>query len=141
MNFYIVDEMVIRDILWVIYAISLGTFGNILYRINNNLIIKPFWNRVLYGLMGVGFYVSGILYFTKDKPKLNIIVMLLIFVISYFVELFIEILEQRLPSLIDRIINKLLNDNYSLKTDIKSINEKLMGKQEEESNEKNSTRQ
>ena len=135
MSFFIVDEMIVRDILWVIYAISLGTFGNILYRINNNLVIKPFWNRVLYGLMGVGFYVGGILYFTKDKPKINIIVMLLIFVISYFVELFIEILEQRLPSLFDRIVNKLLNDNYSFNTDIKSINDNLMGKQEEEDNE------
>ena len=135
MSFYIVDEMIVSDILWVTYAISLGTFGNILYRINNNLVIKPFWIRVMYGLMGVGFYVSGILYFTKDKPKLNIIVMLLIFVISYFVELFIEILEQRLPSLFDRIVNKLLNDNYPFNTDIKSINDKLMGKQEEEDNE------
>ena len=135
MSFYIVDETTVRDILWVIYAISLGTFGNILYRINNNLVIKPFWNRVLYGLMGVAFYVSGILYFTKDEPRINIIVMLLIFVISYFVELFIEILEQRLPSLFDRIVNKLLNDNYSSNTDIKSINDKLMGKQEEEDNE------
>lgn len=135
MSFYIVDETIVRDILWVVYAISLGTFGNILYRINNNLVIKPFWKRVLYGLMGVGFYVSGILYFTKDEPKLNIIVMLLIFVISYFVELFIEILEQRLPSLFDRIVNKLLNDNYSFNNDMKSINEKLMGKQEEEDNE------
>ena len=135
MSFYIVDETIVREILWVVYAISLGTFGNILYRINNNLVIKPFWNRVLYGLMGVGFYVSGILYFTEDKPKINIIVMLLIFVISYFVELFIEILEQRLPSLFDRIINKLLNDNYSFNTDMKSINEKLMGKQEEEDKE------
>ena len=135
MSFYIVDEMIVSDILWVTYAISLGTFGNILYRINNNLVIKPFWIRVMYGLMGVGFYVSGILYFTKDKPKINIIVMLLIFVISYFVELFIEILEQRLPSLFDRIVNKLLNDNYSFNTDIKSINDNLMGKQEEEDNE------
>lgn len=135
MSFYIVDEMIVSDILWVIYAISLGTFGNILYRINNNFVIQPFWTRVMYGLMGVGFYVSGILYFTKDKPKLNIIVMLLIFVISYFVELFIEILEQRLPSLFDRIINKLLNDNYPFNTDIKSINDKLMGKQGEEDNE------
>ena len=135
MSFYIVDETTVRDILWVIYAISLGTFGNILYRINNNLVIQPFYIRMLYGLMGVGFYVSGILYFTKDKPKLNIIVMLLIFVISYFMELFIEILEQRLLSLFDRIINKLLNDNYSFNTDIKSINDKLMGKQEEEDND------
>ena len=135
MSFYIVDGMIVRDVIWVVYAIILGTFGNILYRINNNLVIKPFWNRVLYGLMGVGFYVSGILYFTKDKPKINIIVMLLIFVISYFVELFIEILEQRIPSLFDRIVNKLLNDNYSFNTDIKSINDKLMGKQEEEDNE------
>ncbi len=135
MSFFIVEGKILREILWVIYAISLGTFGNILYRINNNLVIKPFWNRVLYGLMGVGFYVGGILYFTKDKPKINIIVMLLIFVISYFVELFIEILEQRLPSLFDRIVNKLLNDNYSFNTDIKSINDNLMGKQEEEDNE------
>ena len=135
MSFFIVEGKILREILWVIYAISLGTFGNILYRINNNLVIKPFWNRVLYGLMGVGFYVGGVLYFTKDKPKINIIVMLLIFVISYFVELFIEILEQRLPSLFDRIVNKLLNDNYSFNTDIKSINDNLMGKQEEEDNE------
>ena len=135
MSFFIVEGKILREILWVMYAISLGTFGNILYRINNNLVIKPFWNRVLYGLMGVGFYVGGILYFTKDKPKINIIVMLLIFVISYFVELFIEILEQRLPSLFDRIVNKLLNDNYSFNTDIKSINDNLMGKQEEEDNE------
>ena len=135
MSFFIVEGKILREILWVIYAISLGTFGNILYRINNNLVIKPFWNTVLYGLMGVGFYVGGILYFTKDKPKINIIVMLLIFVISYFVELFIEILAQRWPSLFDRIVNKLLNDNYSFNTDIKSINDNLMGKQEEEDNE------
>ena len=34
-----------------------------------------------------------------------------------------------------KIYNKLLNDNYSSNTDMKSINEKLMGKQEEEDNE------
>lgn len=138
MNFlYTMDEVIIRDILWVLYALSLGTFGNILYRLNNNLIIKPFWNRVLYGLMGVGFYLIGVLYLTNDKPKLNIIIMLLIFVISYFVELFIEILEQRLPNLFDRLANKLLNDIPSKSTtDVKSINEKLMGKQEENNEDK-----
>ena len=111
MGFYIMDETMIRDILWVIYAISLGTFGNISYRINNNLVIKPFWNRILYGLMGVGFYVLGILHFTKDKPKLNIIVMLLIFFISYFVELLIDIVEDRLPNLFDRLVNKYVGED------------------------------
>ena len=52
MSFFIVEGKILREILWVIYAISLGTFGNILYRINNNLVIKPFWNRVLYGFLG-----------------------------------------------------------------------------------------
>ena len=37
MSFFIVEGKILREILWVIYAISLGTFGNILYRINNNL--------------------------------------------------------------------------------------------------------
>ena len=111
MGFYIMDGTMIRDILWVIYAISLGTFGNISYRINNNLVIKPFWNRILYGLMGVGFYVLGILHFTKDKPKLNIIVMLLIFFISYFVELLIDIVEDRLPNLFDRLVNKYVGED------------------------------
>lgn len=121
---YIFDEMFIRDILWITYAISLGTFGNILYRINNNLKIKPFWNRVLYGLMSVGFYIGGVLYLTNEKPKLNIIIMLLIFVVAYFIELFIEILEQRLPSLFDRVVNKVLNDNYPPK-DIKNIDDMI----------------
>lgn len=121
---YIFDEMFVRDVLWITYAVSLGTFGNILYRINNNLKIKPFWNRVLYGLMSVGFYIGGVLYLTNEKPKLNIIIMLLIFVVAYFIELFIEILEQRLPSLFDRVVNKVLNDNYPPK-DIKNINDMI----------------
>lgn len=121
---YIFDEMFVRDVLWITYAVSLGTFGNILYRINNNLKIKPFWNRVLYGLMSVGFYIGGVLYLTNEKPKLNIIIMLLIFVVAYFIELFIEILEQRLPSLFDRVVNKVLNDNYPPK-DIKNIDDMI----------------
>ena len=69
----LIEEPIIRDIIWILYALSLGTFGNILYRINNNLKIKPFLYRVLYGLMGVALYTGGVLHFTKDKPKLNII--------------------------------------------------------------------
>lgn len=107
----LIEEPIIRDIIWILYALSLGTFGNILYRINNNLKIKPFLYRVLYGLMGVAFYTGGVLHFTKDKPKLNIIVMLLIFFISYFVELLIDIVEDRLPNLFDRLVNKYVGED------------------------------
>lgn len=107
----LIEEPIIRDIIWILYALSLGTFGNILYRINNNLKIKPFLYRVLYGLMGVALYTGGVLQFTKDKPKLNIIVMLLIFFISYFVELLIDIVEDRLPNLFDRLVNKYVGED------------------------------
>lgn len=107
----LIEEPIIRDIIWILYALSLGTFGNILYRINNNLKIKPFLYRVLYGLMGVSLYTGGVLQFTKDKPKLNIIVMLLIFFISYFVELLIDIVEDRLPNLFDRLVNKYVGED------------------------------
>ena len=107
----LIEEPIIRDIIWILYALSLGTFGNILYRINNNLKIKPFLYRVLYGLMGVALYTGGVLYFTKDKPKLNIIVMLLIFFISYFVELLIDIVEDGLPNLFDRLVNKYVGED------------------------------
>lgn len=99
-----------RDMVWIIYASLLGTFGNILYRINNRLKISPLVNRILYGLMAVAIYVGFVLYMTREKPKLNMIVMLMIFFIAYFTELLIEILEDRLPSFIDRLIDKILND-------------------------------
>ena len=79
----------VKDIVWILYAVSLGTFGNILYRINNNLKIKPFLYRLLYGIMATGLYVGGFVILFKDKPKLQITIMLLIFIIAYFTEIII----------------------------------------------------
>lgn len=97
-----------KDLLWIMYGMVLSIFGNILYRINNRLKIKPFWNRVLYGVMGLSIYTGIVLYITREKPKLNIIVMLLIFLISYFTELLVEIIESKLPMLFDRVIDRTL---------------------------------
>ena len=115
----------VKDIVWILYAISLGTFGNILYRINNNLKIKPFLYRLLYGIMATGLYVGGFVVLFKDKPKLQIIIMLLIFIIAYFTEIIIEVVETELPDVIKRLINKAIGENTSLK------NKDMEGKKDE----------
>ena len=115
----------VKDIVWILYAVSLGTFGNILYRINNDLKIKPFLYRLLYGIMATGLYVGGFVILFKDKPKLQIIIMLLIFIIAYFTEIIIEVVETELPDVIKRLINKAIGENTSLK------NKDMEGKKDE----------
>ena len=119
------DNHNVKDIVWIIYAVSLGTFGNILYRINNDLKIKPFLYRLLYGVMATGLYVGGFVILFKDKPKLQIIIMLLIFIIAYFTEIIIEVVETELPDVIKRLINKAIGENTSLK------NKDMEGKKDE----------
>ena len=115
----------VKDIVWILYAVSLGTFGNILYRINNDLKIKPFLYRLLYGVMATGLYVGGFVILFKDKPKLQITIMLLIFIIAYFTEIIIEVIETELPDVIKRLINKAIGENTSLK------NKDMEGKKDE----------
>lgn len=115
----------VKDIVWILYAVSLGTFGNILYRINNDLKIKPFLYRLLYGIMATGLYVGGFVILFKDKPKLQITIMLLIFIIAYFTEIIIEVIETELPDVIKRLINKIIGENTSLK------NKDMGGKKDE----------
>ena len=115
----------VKDIVWILYAVSLGTFGNILYRINNDLKIKPFLYRLLYGVMATGLYVGGFVILFKDKPKLQITIMLLIFIIAYFTEIIIEVVETELPDVIKRLINKAIGENTSLK------NKDMEGKKDE----------
>ena len=115
----------VKDIVWILYAVSLGTFGNILYRINNDLKIKPFLYRLLYGIMATGLYVGGFVILFKDKPKLQITIMLLIFIIAYFTEIIIEVIETELPDVIKRLINKIIGENTSLK------NKDMKGKKDE----------
>ena len=115
----------VKDIVWILYAVSLGTFGNILYRINNDLKIKPFLYRLLYGVMATGLYVGGFVILFKDKPKLQITIMLLIFIIAYFTEIIIEVVETELPDVIIRLINKAIGENTSLK------NKDMEGKKDE----------
>ena len=119
------DNHNVKDIVWILYAVSLGTFGNILYRINNDLKIKPFLYRLLYGIMATGLYVGGFVVLFKDKPKLQIIIMLLIFIIAYFTEIIIEVVETELPDVIKRLINKAIGENTSLK------NKDMEGKKDE----------
>lgn len=119
------DNQNVKDIVWILYAVSLGTFGNILYRINNDLKIKPFLYRLLYGIMATGLYVCGFVVLFKDKPKLQIIIMLLIFIIAYFTEIIIEVVETELPDVIKRLINKAIGENTSLK------NKDMEGKKDE----------
>ena len=115
----------VKEIVWILYAVSLGTFGNILYRINNDLKIKPFLYRLLYGIMATGLYVGGFVILFKDKPKLQITIMLLIFIIAYFTEIIIEVIETELPDVIKRLINKIIGENTSLK------NKDMKGKKDE----------
>lgn len=119
------DNHNVKDIVWILYAVSLGTFGNILYRINNDLKIKPFLYRLLYGVMATGLYVGGFVILFKDKPKLQITIMLLIFIIAYFTEIIIEVIETELPDVIKRLINKAIGENTSLK------NKDMEGKKDE----------
>lgn len=109
------NEENIKDLMLIFYALTFSTFGNILYCINNKLKIKPIYVRILYGLMGVAFYVGATLILTKEKPKLDLIISILIFIVGYYTQILIEIIEDRLPQLFDRISDKILNDNYKKK--------------------------
>ena len=117
------NEENLKDVMLILYALTFSTFGNILYCINNKLKIKPIYVRILYGLMGVSFYVGAILFLTKEKPKLDFIILILIFVVGYYTQILIEIIEDRLPTLFDRISDKILNDNYKKKEGA-DVNEK-----------------
>ena len=75
--------------------------------------------------MATGLYVGGFVVLFKDKPKLQIIIMLLIFIIAYFTEIIIEVVETELPDVIKRLINKAIGENTSLK------NKDMEGKKDE----------
>ena len=107
-------EEYIKDIIFIVYGLVLGTLGNLLYRANNHLDISPFILRILYGAMALALYLGVY----KKIPSLHLVVMILIIFAGYFVELLIEILEDKLPKAIDRFIDKLVggeNNNDSRK--------------------------
>ena len=101
-------EEYIKDIIFIVYGLVLGTLGNLLYRANNHLDISPFILRILYGAMALALYVLTYLGVYKKIPSLHLVVMILIIFAGYFVELLIEILEDKLPKAIDRFIDKLV---------------------------------
>ena len=111
-------EEYIKDIIFIVYGLVLGTLGNLLYRANNHLDISPFILRVLHGAMALALYILTYLEVYKKIPSLHLVVMISIIFAGYFVELLIEILEDKLPKAIDRFIDKLVggeNNNDSRK--------------------------
>ena len=96
-----------KQIILILYGVLLGTLGNLLYRVNNQLKINPIAVRALNGALSLAIYIL-LMILSKGVLKLDIITMVIILFIGYFVELIVEILEVKIPGLVDRLIDKYL---------------------------------
>lgn len=103
---------ILTIVLWLVGGLFMGTAGNVLYQVHNGKDITPFWHRVLYGLMGFTFYIAIYMYFTKEKPRPDMIATVLVFGAGYFTRMGIKLLEERIPLIFDSIFTKLLGEAY-----------------------------
>lgn len=83
-----------------------GTGGNILFRINNHLKIKPFYARILMGFMSMVIYILFFTIFLKRNPIFKFNYLIACFMIGYFVEIFLDKMEDVLPNTIDIFAKK-----------------------------------
>lgn len=96
-----------RQIILILYGVLLGTLGNLLYRVNNQLKINPMTVRALNGALSLAIYIL-LMILSKGVLKLDIVTMIITLFIGYFVELIIEVLEDKIPEIIERIADKYL---------------------------------
>ena len=92
----------------ILILLLFGTSGNVLYRLNKSLKIKPFYIRLLMGAMSSIMYMLFFLISMKRQPIFKFNYLTACFVIGYFVEIILEKTDEILPNIIDKISTILL---------------------------------
>ena len=94
----------INETILIIVLVLFGTIGNILYRLNNHLKIKPVYVRALIGLMAAVIYILFFFFILKENPKFESLKLVGCFAIGYFTELILDTMEDKIPGLLNKFV-------------------------------------
>ena len=94
----------INEMILILVLILFGTIGNVLYRLNNHLKIKPVYVRVLIGFMAAVIYILFFFFILKEKPRFETLKLVGCFAIGYFTELILDTMEDKIPSLLNKFV-------------------------------------
>ncbi|MCP1226349.1 hypothetical protein [Sebaldella sp. S0638] len=100
----------ISHILFIVYAIIIGSLGNITYRAEKNLPIKPIWLRVLWGCFALAVYLTALQKYLKVE-ELDLINTFPIFLLGFLSEMMAKIL----PDLVEKYIKNKAGGNNEKK--------------------------
>ena len=88
----------------ILVLILFGTIGNVLYRLNNHLKIKPVYIRILIGFMAAVIYILFFFFILKEKPIFEPLKIVGCFAIGYFTELILDTIEDKMPGLLNKFV-------------------------------------
>lgn len=94
---------IILDLEMIAVATILGMAGNVLYRHNRKLELKPMIVRLLFGLMSAVLYIYFHIYHLKMDPPKDLLRVTGVFFIGYFSELVLDFIEMRIGKILERI--------------------------------------
>ena len=94
-----------KEVVMISYGVLLGFLGNITFRANNKIDIRPFWVRLLNGALADALYISLMILF-PGVLKLDIAIMFIIFGIGFLIEPLSEIALVKMPTILDRLIDR-----------------------------------
>ena len=94
-----------KEVVMISYGVLLGFLGNITFRANNKIDIKPFWVRLLNGALADALYIFLMILFPKIL-KLDVAIMFIIFGIGFLIEPLSEIAIVKMPTILDRLTDR-----------------------------------
>lgn len=94
-----------KEVVMISYGVLLGFLGNITFRANNKIDIKPFWVRLLNGALADALYIFLMVMFPKIL-KLDVAIMFIIFGIGFLIEPLSELAIVKMPTILDRLIDR-----------------------------------
>lgn len=108
--FFGLDTETVKEAVMITYGVLLGFLGNITFRANNKIDIKPFWVRLLNGALADALYIFLMIMFPKIL-KLDVAIMFIIFGIGFLIEPLSEIAIVKMPTIMDRLIDRYFPPN------------------------------
>lgn len=103
--FFGLNTETVKEVVMISYGVLLGFLGNITFRANNKIDIKPFWVRLLNGALADALYIFLMIMFPKIL-KLDVAIMFIIFGIGFLIEPLSELAIVKMPTVIDRLIDR-----------------------------------
>lgn len=103
--FFGLDTEAAKEVVMISYGVLLGFLGNITFRANNKIDIKPFWVRLLNGALADALYIFLMVMFPKIL-KLDVAIMFIIFGIGFLIEPLSELAIVKMPTILDRLIDR-----------------------------------